>query len=59
MGIVDVNDSPLKLSKEEKTIREESDTLKDNECKILEKGIVFKDRKLVCKHGKKITVKDI
>jgi hypothetical protein len=59
IGTIEINDSPVKLSKEEKIIREESDTLKDNECKIIRKRGVFKKDKLICKKKDKITIKDL
>jgi len=58
MGTLKLNESPIRFSKEERTIRAESDILKDKECKVIKIG-PFRGKAIICKFGREITMKKI
>jgi len=58
MGIVDLNESPIRFSKEEKIIRAENNTLKDKECTVIKPGL-FREKVIICKLGERIITRKI
>ena len=50
---IDLRESPLRFLKENKTSRSENDTLRNGECKVINRG-PFRKKKLVCKSNEKI-----